>query len=172
MAKSPAIPVQTANPTAALGINTTDWEDQKLGFDPYYTPKPGDVFVATPMAIDDRDPEFVRCQWMTEHSLDCARGPKDDAEPVAIESGETFNMGAYAALAAVFTDYIGIQCRVTVGEKTKISGNRTLWNFKLAVSQKDSLRLKEARKTNAAARRLQAQEKAKEIAAKGADASA
>ena len=164
--KNPA-PVASKNPEIIAG--TEDWVEQQLGFAPYYNPKIGDTFVATPVEIDDKDPEFNRFVFVAGMIMECARGPKDDAEPVTVNDGEQFTMGAYAMLAPLFEDYLGMKCRVTVVDQIKIAdGKRTLYRFKLAVSPSDNKLIAERKaartKAKLAARRDEKQHAANNAA--------
>ena len=172
MAKSPvATPAAAQGPvSAADAIDTTGWVEQQLGFAPYFNPTPGAKFVATPIEIDDKDPDFVRYVFIAEHAMECQQGPKEDAEPVLVEAGGQFTMAAYASLSMVFEDYLGLKCRVTVKDKIKIADNKTLWRFTLAVSQEDNARLMAQKQANSKARAIKAREKAAELKAKNSDA--
>jgi hypothetical protein len=155
-------PATTSAGQKELLKNTENWVEQKLGFDPYYTPKQGDVFFATPADIDDKDPEFVRFIFLAEHDMQCARGPKKDAEPVTVAKNDTFSMGAYASLTKVFTDYVGMLCKITVGEKIEISGGHTLILFKLEVSPEDAAEVLKTKGARLKAR-LEEQRKTKQL---------
>ena len=151
------------------GTAPEGWVIQKMGFAPYFTPKTGESFLATPIDFDDSDPAFEGGRYLFSASADveCARGPKDNQEPVTVHQGEEFTMSGYAALSVA--DYFGIECHVTVGDKIPLKSNpkQSVWLFSLAVSPEDNAKLLAARQANARNRIAAARER-KQLAAKSA----
>ncbi len=152
------------NPLSADMPDTKSWVTQAQGgFAPYYTPRTGDVFVATPIDIDTRNPKFPRFLFSASHEMSCAKGPKKAVQAVTVRAGEDFSMSAYAALPV--EDFLGIETRITIGEKIDIAGGHTLWQFELAVSPEDSAALEAQRVKNLANRAADAKARAKELGA-------
>lgn len=138
--------------------------DVAIGFAPYWTPELGKYFHAFVVDIDDADQNFVRyiLQNMSEHPLECQRGPAADAEIVMVEQGEEFTCSAYAGLPLM--RFAGAEVIVIPVENQKLPGNeasdfkpRDFWKFKVKVSSETKQELQ-----------LQAQERAKQLRAEAA----
>ncbi len=141
MAKSTA-PVSGTN---ANGIDTSNWEKEQTGFAPYWEPGEGLSFLATPVAIDLRDPKFPRIQFVARETIECFTGSalQGKQESVMVQAGEIFNVSEYHALRDLLTGYltfgaktgIAIVCKVTALDKvpTKEVG-KTVWRWDVRVS--------------------------------------
>lgn len=157
---------EDVNTNGANGSNQTQWVDEQIGFAPYWKPEPGKVFIARPVSIDERDPEFVRYQMQCEQvAIECQRGPADGAETVTVNPGEQFSLSVYTQLAGVFNFYMesGIYpvCRVEALKEQKTSKpGQTVWMFKLQVTPADKARLEAARKENTKAQLADRNERA------------
>ena len=124
---------------AAPAIDTSDWQKEKVGFDPYWTPDTGKTLIATLIGRDDRAKDFVRYQFMSATDLECQRGPgdaeKEGHEKVTVKAGDTFNVSVYHALEEPFDRFIAfaedtgkaVTIKLTcTGEKPTTAG-KTVW---------------------------------------------
>ena len=151
-----------------------DWVQQRTGFAPYFSPKTGDAFMATPVDFDDSDPSFDggRYLFIADDDIECARGPAASPEPVTVHKGEEFTMSGYAALGSI-VDYFGMVCHIVVGDKIPLKSkpNQSVWQFKLSVSPEDNARLAQARQEGAR-KRIAAAKEARQLKAANASADA
>ncbi len=84
-----------------------DWEQQQLGFAPYFKPgvnmKPIHARVIT---ADLADPDFVRFVMQNlGPTMQCGQGPVTDGEIVPVKRNEFFSISNYAGLP--LEDYLG-----------------------------------------------------------------
>lgn len=169
MAKPANTPVQTSQAVSP----PKDWVTQRTGFAPYFSPKTGDAFLATPVDFDDSDPTFDggRYLFIAQEDIECARGPAAAAEPVTVHKGEEFTMSGYAALGSII-DYFGMTCHIVVGDKIPLKSKPTqsVWQFRLSVSPEDNARLAQGRQESARLRIAAVKEKRALKAASEADA--
>jgi hypothetical protein len=122
------------------------WTELQIGFAPYWEPTVGGSFVGEIIAIDARDPAFVRCQFRALTPVKCRRGPANDdlqmgpvGEDVIIDTDETFSMSVYHSLAEELqfqADYRAktakpVPIKVTAVRKSKTKNDRLVWNFKV-----------------------------------------
>jgi hypothetical protein len=80
------------------GMSFDDWEDEQIGFAPYWKPEAGKSFAGIPESIDIRDPEFLRIVFKALTDTECARGPVDGAEKVLVKAGELFTVSMYHSM--------------------------------------------------------------------------
>jgi hypothetical protein len=152
---------QAANPAANPGfnssVNTTNWEREQVGFDPYFVIDKGKGFVATLVGRDDTNPKFVRYQFMAPEDMECQRGPNDiddeRHEKVAIKKGDTFNISSFYSLAKLLDQYVNfstdtgkaITVRVECTGSTKAESGNKVWLWDVRVSPEDKAMLTEWR---------------------------
>ena len=126
--------------------NTAGWSAEQVGFDPYWTPDTGKKIVGMLMNRDDKDPTFVRFQFIAANTTKCQRGPADmDSErheEVTVAPGETFNISKYDALEPLLTEYLlyssdtgnGVLVEISCGIKVKTkTPGREVWQWKASV---------------------------------------
>lgn len=99
------------NPTLDKGMpNFDEWSEEQIGFAPYWKPEVGKWFYGAPVAIDMRDPKFVRFQFIAYADTPCQRGPSDEenenSEQVIVPKGGTFSLSVYYSLRDVFEEYL------------------------------------------------------------------
>jgi hypothetical protein len=151
-----AKPATTA-PVNASGpgrIDTSDWEDLPIGFDPYWSPEEGKSFIARVVEIDARDPKFIRLRFQAGEDTMCSVGEVDDAKPTLVPAGGFFTISVYAGLEREFVFHLqqsvrdGIatpMCKVTaVGQgkvKTGEFAGKPFWRFNAQTSKADKARL-------------------------------
>lgn len=113
-----------------------DWQEEKLGFSPYWQPVEGASFVAIPTEVDDQG-KFVRVVMVATRDTQCFTGPTDSQEPVTVAKGETFTLSIYSGLKKVFTDYLTagfpVEIMVTALEKIETDNGNDFWRFRVAV---------------------------------------
>lgn len=125
------------------------WEEEQVGFAPYWSPEPEKWFLAQVVSIDKRDPEFVR--YLMKASIDtaCKRGPVDESEDVIVKSGEYFTISVYYSLQYLFDTYLEMGCtpvmRVTAVKEVKTKNSQTCWTWKVQVSPEDKKMLTKKR---------------------------
>lgn len=141
------------------------WEQEQIGFPPYWNPrmtmvdptKPragmvpgtGNSFLGTVVNRDERDPNFTRYVVQASRAIRCQNGPSDDAEEVIVQKGEFFTLSTYASLP--LDDYFGMEVYVQPIGKRKIKDDpetgepRDLWRFSLMVSPESKKLLKNRR---------------------------
>lgn len=144
------------------------WEEEHIGFPPYWNPELGIKLVARVISLDMRDENFHR--WVlqaTRHNIKCAMGPAEDAEEVTVKPGELFTCSAYAGLPLDL--FVGMEIMLNVKNKRKLSGNavsggvkRDLWVFEVKVSPADKKLLAE-RKASLTAKQLEDSKKSAEL---------
>lgn len=143
-------PVQTANANAAADDmpDFSTWTDRQIGFAPYWTPVEGESMFGKIVAVDMRDPEFVRYQFIClQPELLCHRGPVEGGEEVMVKKGDTFSMSVYSQLADEMLFHLesGISPPTKITAKTKsktATVGRTVWNFRCQVSNEDDAKLR------------------------------
>lgn len=124
------------------------WEDESVGFPPYWSPAPGAAFRGKLMLRDDRDPEFVRYVFQNTNNLplECATGKTDDAEQVMVQPGELFTVSLYAALP--FDMMFGLECLLLAKDKVETSkAGREVWRWRMILPPEAKKQLHERRQT-------------------------
>ncbi len=98
------------NPTVEGLPDFDKWTDEQIGFAPYWQPGIGKWFFGMPVAIDMRDPKFIRYQFIAGADTPCKRGPSDEenerSESVVVKKGETFSLSVYYSLRDIFDQYL------------------------------------------------------------------
>lgn len=115
------------------------WEEEQVGFAPYWNPEKDKWFYARIIEKDERDPEFVRYLMQAGVDTPCKRGPAEGAEDVMVKKGEYFTISVYFSLQDLFDLYLetGIRpfMKVVAKDTTKTStAGRTCWLWTLLVS--------------------------------------
>jgi hypothetical protein len=129
-----------------LPKEVANFQEEQIGFPPYWNPSEGKKFYARVVDVDDADPDFQRFVLQAGHDIECQRGPSADAETVVVHKGEFFTCSVYASLP--LHRYLDIPVLVTVKGKRKLDGARTLWEFSLAVSEQAKKVLAKRRQEN------------------------
>jgi hypothetical protein len=129
-----------------LPKETANFQEEQIGFPPYWTPEEGKKVYARVVDFDDSDPEFLRYVMQAGHDIDCQRGPSDAREEVTVHKGEFFTMSQYASLP--LGKYLDIPVLIQVKEKRKIDGGKTMWVFSLSVSEQAKKILAARRQAN------------------------
>lgn len=150
-------------PTDAIpNFDKTNWQDEQVGFAPYWKPVTGSFFIGRLVDRDDEAEDFVRYLVQAGQDVECQRGPADDAEKVVVKKGEHFTISVYFSLQGLFDFYLesGLTpwMKISAGEKvkTKTPGRQVFqWKVQLDPADKrkvDAARLKviEAKKLAAA----------------------
>lgn len=144
------------NQGAADPMDFSSWEEEQVGFAPYWNPEENKFFVGTVVARDERDPEFLRYLIKAAVDTQCKRGPVDEAEEVLVKKGEFFSISVYHALAEPF-DFI-LENFTSKGEdlltkltavketKTKTQG-RTVWQWKMHLPPEHKKKLNAMKET-------------------------
>ena len=122
------------------------WTDRQVSFAPYWHPEPGDKFYGKIVAIDMRNPEFVRLQFQClQPELACQRGPAAEGNEVLVKKGENFSMSVYSALADELTFQLqsGVSpaTLIEAQKKVKTSTGKDCWQFRCRVSPEDNAKL-------------------------------
>jgi hypothetical protein len=159
--KSDALDPNQGLDMTELGALESELVSDQIGFPPYWNPAEGKKFVGKVIMRDERDPDFVRYNIEAAVRHQCQEGPSDEARPVVVEKGQTFNVSDYAALP--LSDYYGQTVLVTAIRKVPIDGGKTVWKFELKTTS-------EGRAQAAQLRRARIEEGAKELPAGMADA--
>lgn len=115
------------------------WEEEQVGFAPYWNPEKDKWFYARIIEKDERDSEFVRYLMQAGVDTPCKRGPADGAEDITVKKGEYFTISVYFSLQDLFDLYLetGIRpfMKVTAKDTVKTStAGRTCWLWSLLVS--------------------------------------
>ena len=142
-----AEPSNVRNPVQQKGGTDYDkWSDEQIGFAPYWKPEEGKWFAGAPVAIDMRDPKFVRFQFIAAEDTPCQRGPSDEdderSEQVLVKRGETFSLSVYYSLRDVFEDYLRFGADTGKPVVVRVDALRTVptknqpkcWQFRARVS--------------------------------------
>ena len=108
------------------------WEEENVGFPPYWNPETDKSFLATVVMLDDRDPVFTRYVLQAKKPLTCLRGPKKEQEPVDVKAGEFFTCSTYAGLP--LAGYVGLDVLVTVKGTRDVGRPQPMWVFSIRVS--------------------------------------
>jgi hypothetical protein len=139
---------KTANtdPKADALPNFDEWTDEQIGFAPYWKPAPGKSFYGAPVAIDMRDPAFIRYQFMALDNIECQRGPADEEDPnaekVVVKKGETFSVSVYHATRDLFDQYLQfseetlkpVPVQVIAVKTVKTANQPKCWQFRARTS--------------------------------------
>jgi hypothetical protein len=124
------------------------FEEEQIGFPPYWTPVAGRKLRIKVIALDARDPEFVRWTVQATHNVACQSGPSDEAEPRLVKAGEFFSMSLYAGLP--LQRYVGEEVIVSCKEERDIGGGKSFWQWTLRCTSETharvNARLEEQRK--------------------------
>jgi hypothetical protein len=110
------------------------WEEEVIGFPPYWEAAPGKAFQGIVLGEDLRDPDFPRFLIRATAELDCASGPKEAQEHIRVMKGGLFNVGQYASLAPTLRDYAGLEVYVVATGKRDLDNVKTLWTFRMLTS--------------------------------------
>lgn len=152
MAKNDASPKNAAAPVNGA-IDTSTWENEKVGFDPYFIIAEKSSFVAQYMGKDETG-DFVRHQFMASQPMLCQRGPNkvktERTETVDINAGDTFNISEFYSLGKLLAEYLNYSedtgksvtvCVECTGSVVTQSGNDCwLWAVKVPPTVKAALR--------------------------------
>lgn len=133
---------------AATPIDTSDWQKEQVGFDPYWKAAEGKSFIATFLRFDGTDPKFHRYQFMALTDMECQRGPGDEEddrhEKVTVKPGETFNISEYHSLIRPLQEYVSfsedtgvaVTMRLTCGKSVETKSGNDVWLWTLEVPPK------------------------------------
>lgn len=121
-------------------------EEEQLGFPPYWSPVEKGSVVCVPCQLDDGDPDFERWTMQAKETINCKRGPVDEAEEVTVGPDEFFSISNYAQLR--LHQYIGHEILLTAVEKVKVKSG-SMWVFKLSVSKETKAALNADRRARA-----------------------
>lgn len=138
---------QTANGQVP---NFDNWQEEQVGFAPYWNPEEEKWFYAQIIEKDERDPNFVRYLMRAGMDTPCKRGSDANQEDVLVKAGEYFTISVYYSLQGAFDFYLETGIRpfmkvIALKEvKTKTSG-QTCWTWKLLVSPESKKQLEAAR---------------------------
>ncbi len=154
-------PEGVKNPTAEKGMPDFDkWSEEQIGFAPYWKPEVGKWFYGMPIAIDMRDPKFIRYQFVAGLDTPCQRGPSDEederSEQVVVKKGETFSLSVYYSLRDVFDEYLNYGAQSGKPVLVRVDALRTVptknqpkcWQFKARVSPEQKKELTAWRQKN------------------------
>ncbi len=153
-----AAPVNTINTVGVAGEVLPDfdkWSDLQIGFSPYWHPREGEFIYGSLIAIDARNPKFIRFQFKAGKTTECRRGPANEdekagavGEQVTVKPGETFSVSVYYSLVEEFKYHNffrvktgkEVPIRVDALKKTKTANaeGRMVWNFR--VRAEDSMK--------------------------------
>jgi hypothetical protein len=147
MAKTTSAKSPVKNPTIEKGMPDFDkWSEEQIGFAPYWKPQEGKWFFGAPIAIDMRDPKFVRYQFIAGADTPCQRGPSEEdderSEQVMVKKGETFSLSVYYSLRDVFDEYLRygaetgkpVLVRVDALKTVPTKNQPKCWQFKARIS--------------------------------------
>lgn len=117
--------------------------NDQIGFPPYWNPAVGKKFAGKVLMRDERDPDFVRYVIEAGVRHQCQEGPSDEARPVIVDKGMTFNVSDYAGLP--LDDYFGHTVVVTAIRKVPIDGGKEVWKFELKTTPEGREQAKQLR---------------------------
>jgi len=138
------------NNTAMQIPNFENWEEEQVGFAPYWNPEENKWFYAQVVDKDERDPQFVRYLMRAGMDTPCKRGPVDSQDDITVKTGEYFSVSVYFSLQGAFDFYLesGIKPYMKVlaiNEVKTSTPGRTCWTWKLLVSPDDKKKIQGAR---------------------------
>ncbi len=125
------------------------WTAHQIGFAPYWKPgEPGAWCYMKIVAVDNRNPLFVRYHCTALKETECRRGPGNDnadegptGEVVIVKAGDAFSISVYHALREEFNFFlyarsqhgIDVPMKLTATKKvaTKHVEGRKVWNWEL-----------------------------------------
>lgn len=148
--KNPAVNADTL----AGAPDTTDWDEEAIGFAPYWNPTEGAEVVAAVIAHDTSGSEqkdgFNRfVLTLLQNELACKRGPAEDAEEVIVRKGEQFTISEYVQLTAKFIHFaqcadhgVLVPMKLTAKEKVK-GGKGNVWIFGLKLPKESKAKMAE-----------------------------
>lgn len=154
------------------------WEEEVVGFPPYWTPELGKMLLGRLLLADLRDPNFGRyVMQATQVPVQCQRGPADDAEPVIVQPGEFFTMSVYGGLPVdSMENFFDLELCLTPFNKRRLPPNeasqgkpRDFWDFKVIVAP-ESKKILTARKKEQGDRLIATRKRQAELDAKAAEA--
>ena len=138
--------MEVENPVMLKGMPDFDkWTDEQIGFAPYWKPQEGKWFYGAPVAVDMRDPKFVRYQFLAGADIPCQRGPGDEDsdrhEKVTVKEGQRFSLSVYYSLRDAFDEYLQFSSetgkpvfvRVDAVRTVPTSNHKTVWEFRVRV---------------------------------------
>jgi hypothetical protein len=123
------------------------FSSEQISFPPYLNPAVGLKFLAVPISLDDRDPEFPRWVCEARHSLECEKGSKDEKEDVVVRAGEFFTMSVYAALP--LERFVGLKCLIQCTGVKDVGRPQPMFVFDLKLSADDKKLLANERRERA-----------------------
>lgn len=133
----------TNDPTAFVNAvldAVKDWEDEHVGFPPYWNPEHvGNAMLGKLILKDTTQEEFTRYVFMaTKVAIPCKRGPAASQEEVLVQPGEMFTMSSYAALPIDM--FFDLEMAIIVKGTRQLPGNeasknrpRDLWEFSVKI---------------------------------------
>ena len=114
----------------------SEFEEEQVGFAPYWTPSEGKFFLAKVKGIDAQDPEFLRFTFEAATDTACQRGSKTTGtiEDVNVKPGETFSCSVYYQLRNLFEEVLlsGIDAVIRVQALREVPTSKkgqTCWQF-------------------------------------------
>ncbi len=135
---------------AAESVDYDKWTDEQIGFAPYFKPIEEAWFAGMAVAIDVRDPKFIRYQFVAAEDTECQRGPADEnnprAEKLIVKKGERFSVSCYYTLRDIFDEYlnygadtgVGMIVRVDCLQKVPTKNQPAVWQFRARLSPEQS----------------------------------
>lgn len=131
-----APPAEASAPAKGGRPDTSGWQEQPIGFVPYWEPKVGDSIYCMPLALDARQMGFHRFVCEAKETIPCFIGSTDTQKAVNVAEGEAFSISRFASLP--LADYIGLPILIRVDKKEKMppmNGEpRSRWVFSILVS--------------------------------------
>jgi hypothetical protein len=129
-------------------FDETGFEEEQVGFPPYWTPQAGRALKIRVVSFDQRDPTFPRWIVQATHNVACQSGPSDEAEPRMVKTGEFFSMSLYAGLP--LQRYVGEEVIVKCKEERDLKGGHSFWVWSILctpeVSKRSLARQEEVRR--------------------------
>lgn len=144
------------------------WEEEQVGFAPYWNPEEGKFFYGKVVARDERDPDFMRYLVQALMPHQCKRGAADDAEDVLVGTNEYFSISVYYSLSEPFDFALEnftakgdpMPMKVTAIKKVKTKAGQPCWTWKMHLPPEYKKKLQAARELDRLAKAADAQERA------------